>query len=1550
MEATRPSSLKGYELRERIGAGGFGAVYRAYQSTVGREVAVKIILPGLANQPEFIRRFEAEAQIVARLEHPHIVPLHDYWRDPEGAYLIMRWLRGGNLHDALQKSAYDVPAAALLLDQIAGALSLAHRNHVIHRDIKPANILLDEDGNAYLTDFGIAKDLNLAVNNTQPDAIVGSLDYISPEQARSEAVTHRTDIYSLGVTFYEVLTGEHPFQNLSSVERLYKHINDPLPDITSLDPILSAPVNRVIQKATAKNPEHRYADVLDFAADFRQAIAVQATPINMVELLTQREQEILQLIVDGKSNKEIAQELTVTLSTVKWYVNQIYTKLGVRSRVQAMVRARELNLLTKSVKVTSLPPVPTEDFQPENPYKGLHAFQSADNLDFFGRENVTAKLVKQLEEGQEFKRFLAVVGPSGSGKSSIVKAGLIPALWRGELPGSEKWFIVEMLPGAHPLDELEVALTRVAANQSGGLQEQLSRDKRGLIRAAQLILPADGSELVLVIDQFEEVFTLLEDESARTHFLDLLYTVVTEPRSRVRVIITLRADFYDRPLHYPDFGELVRSRMETLLPLSAQELERAISKPAERVGVFFEPGLVASIVAEVNYQAGALPLLQYALTELFEQRRGRLLTREAYDALGGSVGALARRADEIYTDFSSTNQEAARQMFLRLVTLGEGVEDTRRRVNRSELLALGSESDVMDEVIDTYAEYRLLSLDNDPATRTPTVELAHEAILRAWVRLHNWLNENRDDIKSQRQLAAMAAEWRTANQDTSFLARGARLEQFEKWIADTQLALTQAERNYLSASIAQRTVEDKAEEERKAREKLLEKRSVRFLRALVTVLIIALIGAAGLIGLAINQSQVAQRNAAETQNIALISGSETALVKGNADEAIALALEAVTLNPRSGRAQTALSEAAYAPGTIRRFIGHTEIVKSVALSSDGNTALSASWDQTVILWNIHTGEIIHRLTGHTGKANAVVFMPDGLSAISGSSDKSLILWNLQTGDIIRRFEGQSDEIWAVAISPDGRYAASGDSQGNLLLWHVQTGEVLRRFEGHTDKIEGLDFSADGTQLLSASDDLMVMLWDVETGQTLHRFEGHAQNVYRAVFSPDGHTILSASDDGMNLWDITTGQIIHHFYENGVGMYDAVFSPDGRLILSAGQGGLVLWNIETQQPIRHFLGQGLLHSVVFSLDGRTALSGSEDTTLRLWDLESGQVIRRFDVKGTITTGLEFSPDGRLALAGWHSAPRTDFILYDVNTGAEIHRYSINETTLNINIIAFSPDGHTALLGTDQGNKPSDLILWNVDTGVEIRRFVGHPAGIVAVAFSPDGYTAVSAGWNGVMILWDIATGMEIRRFKDYPSADPNSADNGIYVGFSPDGQTLVTTDRTPIIVLWNVTTGEVIRHFEGHSANVFDFVFSADGKQAFSGSADGTAILWDTATGTILNRFIDHSGPVARVDMTTNGTLGIGASVDGTTILWNLKTGEMIRRYNANPFIALFSPDNHTVLISENPQHVELWRVDATVEELVAWTRANRYVPQLTCSERALYRLEPRCDADTTPVT
>jgi class 3 adenylate cyclase len=332
----------------------------------------------------------------------------------------------------------------------------------------------------------------------------------------------------------------------------------------------------------------------------------------------------------------------------------------------------------------------------ENPYKGLRAFREADSADFFGREALAERLVARLGEAVPLARFLAVVGPSGSGKSSVVRAGVLPALRGGGLPGSERWLIVEMIPGPDPVGELAAALSAASGQDPARVRATLAADELGLLRTAQQLLPAlRQSALLLVIDQFEEVFTLVTDEPARVHFLETLHRAVTAPASPVRVLVTLRADFYDRPLLYPDPGELLRQRTEVVLPLTAEELARAISNPAGRAGVTVEAPLVGAMIQDVAEQPGTLPLLEYALTELFDHRAGARLTLAAYRASGGVQGALGRRADETYGALGAPAQEVARQVFLRLVTLGEGAEDTRRRVRRAELAGLPVEADMV---------------------------------------------------------------------------------------------------------------------------------------------------------------------------------------------------------------------------------------------------------------------------------------------------------------------------------------------------------------------------------------------------------------------------------------------------------------------------------------------------------------------------------------------------------------------------------------------------------------------------------------------------------------------------------------------------------------------------------------------------------------------------------------------------------------------------------------------------------------------------------------
>jgi serine/threonine protein kinase len=643
--------VKGYELREQIGEGGYGVVYRAYQPLIGRDVAVKIILPQYANQPDFIRRFEWEAQLVARLEHPYIVPLYDYWRDSDGAFLVMRWLRGGNLHDLLHNKPLPTELLGRLIEQVGSALAVAHRRGVVHRDLKPANILLDEEGNAYLADFGIAKDMGTRVSPYQTDTstVVGSPAYISPEQVRAEPITPQTDIYSLGVMLYEILTGQLPFHAPTPIALMFMHMNEPVPTVRAQRPDLSDAVNQVIQKATAKRPSDRYTDVTTLIRDLRQALAsgpdVTARLIDPQPAPTQPEQA--DRTTSGRTPGS------------KYETGLLYLPVPLATPVEIEI---------------------------ENPYKGLRAFQEADAGDFFGREMLTQLLLARMQEQVPLGRFLAVVGPSGSGKSSVVRAGVVPAIRRGELPGSQNWFVVEMFPSANPIQELAQALIRIAVEPPNNLIEPLMLDDQGLLRVIDQVVPgADETEVVLVIDQFEEVFTLVEDEAVRAHFLNSLINAVTDPYTRIRVIVTLRADFYDRPLLYPGFSELMRQRTEVVVPLAPEELKQAIVSPAERNGLRVDSELVEAIINDVAEQPGALPLLQYALTEVFERRSGRTLTLTPYHESGGVLGALARRAEDIYISLSPEQQEATRQLFLRLVTLGEGVEDTRRRVRRTEL-------------------------------------------------------------------------------------------------------------------------------------------------------------------------------------------------------------------------------------------------------------------------------------------------------------------------------------------------------------------------------------------------------------------------------------------------------------------------------------------------------------------------------------------------------------------------------------------------------------------------------------------------------------------------------------------------------------------------------------------------------------------------------------------------------------------------------------------------------------------------------------------------
>jgi WD40 repeat protein/serine/threonine protein kinase len=1560
------SEIKGYKILERIGAGGFGAVYRADQSTVGREVAIKIILPGFANQPYFIRRFETEAQVVARLEHLHITPLYDYWRDPQGAYLVMRLMRGGSLKDALREGAFSLEETAQVIDQIASALVVAHRKGIIHRDIKPTNILLDDDKNAYLSDFGIAMDLEYDSLASQ-ETITGSPDYLSPEQARSEPVTPQTDIYNLGVLLYELLAGEHPFPGVSSVERLFKHINQPLPIIPTFDIEISRDVNAVIQKATAKNPEKRYEHVMALASAFKEAAGLTASQAakSLVSLLTPREQDVLKCILEGKSNREIAEDLTVELSTIKWYVNQIYRKLNVRSRVQAIVRARELNLIVDGVEPVSVGTTTAELPEAENPYKGLRAFQAADEHLYFGQEKLIKKLVTKMGSKGEYNRFLAMIGPSGSGKSSLVKAGLIPALWRGDLPGSAKWFIVEMVPGSRPLDELEIALTRIAAHQGGNIGEQLRRDSHGLLRSAGLILPDDGSELLLVIDQFEEIFTLVEGEEKRKYFLDLLYSAVTDSNSRVRILITLRADFYDRPLHYSQFGELVRNRLETVLPLSAEQLERAITMPAKQVGVEFEEGLVSTIIEDVHYQPGGLPLLQYALTELFEVRNNRTLSHDGYQQVGGVIGALANRAEELYAESDASGQESIRQMFLRLVAMGEDdAEDIRRRVPRSELLEIVDNVEAMDEIIDTFAAYRLLSLDHDPGTRTPTVEVAHEAILREWERLDNWLEGARDDIRFQRQIARAAQNWREAERDASFLLHGSRLHQYETWVQETELALTPGEWEYLKESQDEEFRIEKEEKARQLRELALEKRSRRFLQLLAGVFIVATVVS---LWLAIRANQ-AEQVALVQASIGLAGQARLELVEGLPERAVLLALEALDNYPFTWQAERALFLAVQ-NHRLEHMVSdhHTDWIGFAEWSPDGLRLLTASNDGTARLWDAISLEELWVLDGHADWVSSANWSPDGARVATSSRDGTTKIWDASTGEALFTL-GHEDWIVEATWSPDGKRIATGSHDGTIKIWDANSGEEIYKIEGHGDFVEIARWSPDGSQLASASGDFTARVWDADDGKELLILANHQDFVIDVSWSPDGKKIATGSFDGTaKIWDASSGDEIYSLVGEGRGeMRWVIWSPDSERLLTVERGAnqidgvAAIWDVTTGEQLFRLPGVGdlafanwspdgnliavndeiantrvwdavtgeeefvLTHPqplgyVTWSPDGNSLATGYEDGTLLVWDA-TGPALQSFE--GQYPNGVSWSPDGKQFVRIEQGGP---IFISDSETGEQL--LSLSSIGVPFTGASWSPDGKLIASGQDDGV----LRIWDAKSGKEMNHIQASEAQIWDPAWSMDSKKISVTGYDGFVHVFDVASGKRLHEL-----SDPGDGFK-MHAVWSPDNSLIAAGNSEGPVQVWDVATGELLRTYDLEHW-VMGFWWSPDGSQFLETDfLNGIAYLRDTLSGEVVTSFAGHTAPVIFPHWSPNRKRVVTAGEDAIRI-WDPDTGYEYGYLDTGAWRAFWSPDGTRLLTTGTDGVVRIWRVFQDTESLTAFARECCVFRELSADERVLFGL------------
>jgi len=1175
-----------------------------------------------------------------------------------------------------------------------------------------------------------------------------------------------------------------------------------------------------------------------------------------------------------------------------------------------------------------------------SPYRGLSAFEEKDAALFFGREAATAEVVERLSRQLDGAGLLVVSGVSGAGKSSLLRAGVLPHIRRAGLasaPESVSWPCLVFTPTRAPLDELGLRVALLAGTDAAAVRRGISTDPAGFaltVRQAALS-GSQGSagdserrvaerdqrrqqhRLLVVVDQFEELFTQCSDERQRGAFATALHAAASarhgpDQTPAALVVLGVRADFEARCADYPQLAGAVQDRY-LLTAMTERQLRMAITEPARKAGSRVDDDLVALLLAELRagqpgaVGAGALPLLSHALYQAWRSRTGEAVTLGDYERAGGIEGAVADTAQRTYERLTPAQQAAARHVFTRLITItSEGV-DCADRATRAELTEgkNAAETEDVEAVLEAFAADRLLTLAAD------TVEISHEVLLTAWPLLHDtWLAETHADRIVRARLHNVAAEWARHSQDPSYLYSGGLLQAAADAAARIGAdparhpPLGQSERDFLHASERAR------------------RRTVRRRQTFIAFLLALVIGLAWATVLAVRAGQQVAHQRDVAVSSQLISRSEN-LGDANPTISALLSIAAWRLNPSSA-ARYAMLAAAARPG-IAVLSGHTSTVTSVAFSPDGKALASSSDDGTIRLWDLATHRQIGRpLTGGSGSVLSVAFSPNGQTLASGSDDGTVRVWSLATGrQIGTSFNGHPGNVGSfepastvMAFSPGGKSLAISSGQGSaheqgsrargdtVRLWdlatHRQIGILLT---GHTLPVESVAFSPDGKILASCSADGTVRLWDLATHRQIGRsLTGHTGPVLSVAFSPDGKTLASGgADHTVRLWDLATHrQIGTPLYGHTGAVTSVAFRPAGQTLASGSDDGTVrLWNLATGRQIGTPLygHAGAVTSVAFSPGGKTLASGSDNGTVRLWNLAIGR-----QIGGPLTAAIEsvaFSPGGQTVASG--SADGT-IRLWNLASHRQIGR-PLTGGIGTVLSVAFSPGGMTLA----SGSADDTIRLWNLATGRQIGTpLYGHTGAVTSVAFSPNGKTLASGSDDGTVRLWNLASHRQIGR--------PLTGGIGtvLSVAFSPNGKTLASGREDGTVGLWNVATHRQIgTPLYGHTGAVTSVAFSPNGKTLASGSADGTVRLWDPATHREIGTPLAVGSPADSVAFGPGGmTLATGGA-DGTVRLSDATTGRQIGTLygHSGPVTSVaFSPGGMTLASGSADGTIRAWNV------------------------------------------